>query len=90
MNRFRKVAFFLLVIYVSLTLAISLHYHPQGTDGTGVHCKLCQVSQICLEEAGTPPVTYVLLAAPFLETEQVTVFAVRLSATVPRRAPPIA
>ena len=90
MKRLRKVAFCLLVMYASLTLAISLHSHPLGTDGAGVQCKLCQVSQICLEEASTSRIIALLPEAPFLESEQVLVSAIRLTASVPQRSPPLA
>ena len=90
MRRLRNIAFTLLVIYATLTVAVGLHYHSRGTDGAGVHCNLCQVSQICLEEAGTARVTAVLPQAPFLETEQAVVTGTKLAPTVPQRAPPIA
>lgn len=90
MKRLRKVAFTFLVMYALLTVAISLHSHPQGIDGVGLHCKLCQVSQICLEETGTSRITTVLPEAPFLESEEVLVSAVRLTESIPQRSPPLA
>jgi len=90
MKRLRNVAFTFLVMYALLTVVIGLHYHPQGSDGTSLHCKLCQISQICLEEAGTSEITSVLPEAPFFNTEHVFVSAIRLPASVPQRSPPLA
>jgi hypothetical protein len=56
MNRFRKLAIFLLVLYTAVVFAAGLHVHA-GSDQSALHCQLCQITNVSLIQTFVPHCT---------------------------------